>query len=88
MVNMDRVDLLIGLAANERMENEEWRQRIFREGQERAKRVLDLIQRFEYEYAALDQERNRMSQYLPRQTQPQVAEAQQMPKVVTQGPRK
>ena len=82
---MDRIDLLINLAANERAENEEWRKQVFREGQERAKRVLDLIQRFEYEYSALDQERNKLSMYLPRQ---QEKLPEEMPRAVTQGPRK
>lgn len=81
---MDRIDLLLNLAANERADNEEWRKTIYREGQERAKRLLGLIQRFEYEYAALDAERNKLSQYLPR-NQDQLPE--QMPRAVTQGPR-
>lgn len=80
MADMDRVELLIGLAANMRAENDDWRKQVWREGQERARRLLDVIQRFEKEYAALDQERNLLSQYLPRQ--------EEMPKVVTQGPRK
>lgn len=82
---MDRIDLLINLAANERADNEEWRKAVYREGQERAKRVLDLIQRFEYEYAALDAERQKLSQYLPRNQQ-QLPE-EPMPRAVTQGPR-
>lgn len=80
MADMDRVELLIGLAANMRAENDDWRKQVYREGQERARRLLDVIQRFEKEYAALDQERTLLSQYLPRQ--------EEMPRAVTQGPRK
>jgi hypothetical protein len=86
MADMDRVELLMGLSNNMRQDNEEWRRAVYREGQERAKRVLEMIRRFEAEYAALDQERQSLSQYLPRQ-QEQLPRAEQMPKVVQQGPK-
>ena len=79
MADIDRIELLAQLANNERKDNDEWRREVWREGNRRAKRINDLIIKFEQEYAALDQERQLLSQYLPRQ--------EEMPKVVTQGPR-
>ena len=83
MASMDRVELLMQLSENMRADNDDWRKQVWREGNERAKRVLEMIQRFEAEYAALDAERKSLSQYLPRQ---QITE-EPMPRAVTQGPR-
>lgn len=69
MADIDRVELLMGLSNNMRAENDEWRKQVWREGNERAKRVLAMIERFEQEYAALDRERQWLSQYLPKQEQ-------------------
>jgi hypothetical protein len=88
MADIDRVELLMRLSENMRTDNEEWRKQIYREGQERAKRVLEMIQRFEYEYAALDRERQSLSQYLPRQQQQEkLPPAEPLPRVATQGPK-
>lgn len=86
MADIDRVELLMQLANNMRSDNEEWRAQVYREGQERARRVLDVIARFEREYAALDQERQRLSQYLPRRDE-HLPRQEPMPKVVTQAPK-
>lgn len=86
MADIDRVEVLLRLAENQRADNDEWRKQVWREGNERAKRLLETISRFEQEYAALDQERQRMSQYLPNQRQ-ELPRAEPMPKVVTQGPK-
>jgi hypothetical protein len=69
MADMDRIELLVGLSNNLRSENDQWRRDVFREGAERAKRVLALITRLEEEYAALSAERDVMLRYLPREQQ-------------------
>lgn len=81
MADLDRIELMIGLSNNLRKENAEWRKEVYREGQERAKRVRDLKARFELEYAELDAEDTLMARYLPREQQ------EPMPRIVQQGPR-
>jgi hypothetical protein len=73
------IEVLMGVSKNLREQNDDWRADVYREGRERAVRVSELLALFEREYAALDQERQRLAQYLPRQ--------EPMPKVVTQGPK-
>jgi hypothetical protein len=82
MADMDRVELLLGLSNNMRTDNDAWRKEVFQEGRVRAVRCRDLMTRFEQEYAALAREMDSLSQYLPRQ-----AVQEQMPKVVSQGPK-
>lgn len=84
MADIDRVELLMRLAENVRIENNEWRMQVYKEGQERYKRVKDMVDRFEREYAALDAELKALSQYVPRD---QLPKGEPMPKVVQQGPR-
>jgi hypothetical protein len=86
MADIDRVQLLIGLSNNMRAENAEWRKQVHQEGRERANRVNEMIALFEQEYAALDRERQSLSQYLPRQ-QEKLPPVEPMPKVAQQGPR-
>jgi len=83
--HMDRVELLMGLAKNERAENNEWRNQVYKEGQERYRRMKSLANRFEQEYAAVDAELQLLEQYMPKDQLPKAE--QPMPKVVTQGPR-
>lgn len=85
MADMDRVELLIGLANNMRAENNDWRNQVWREGRERAERLKAMIARFENEYGALNQELDLLRQYLPRQ-QEQLPKVEPMPKVVGKGP--
>lgn len=80
MADIDRVQLLIGLSNNLRTDNDEWRRQIYKEGFERSKRVQELLQLFEREYAALAEEADKLGMYRPRQQE-------QMPKVVQQGPK-
>lgn len=79
MADIDRVELLMRLSQNMRGDNEEWRREIYKEGVERAKRFLEIVDMFEREWAALDHERQKLQQYLPRQ--------EPLPKVVSQGPK-
>lgn len=87
MADIDRVELLLRLSQNARADNDEWRRQIYREGVERAKRINELVAMFEREYAALDQEQQRLSQYMPRKDDPRIPRAEEMPKVVQQGPK-
>ena len=80
MADIDRVELLIGLSNNMRADNDEWRREVFQEGQQRAKRVQELMVMFEKEYGELSAERDRLGQYFPRRQE-------DMPKVVQQGPK-
>jgi len=84
MADIDRIELLMRLSQNMRADNEEWRREIYKEGVERAKRLMEIVNMFEREYTALDQERAKLQQYMPRQ-EPRLDE--QMPKAVTQGPK-
>jgi hypothetical protein len=79
MADIDRVELLMRLSQNARADNDEWRRQIWREGNERAKRINELLAMFEKEYGALAAEQDKLQQYLPRR--------EEMPKVVSQGPK-
>ena len=78
MADIDRVEMLMQLGENLRNDNNEWRKAVWKEGQERARRVSEMLARFEKEYAALAQEHDLLAQYLPRQ--------EPMPRAVTKGP--
>lgn len=86
MAEIDRVEVLLQLANNQRRDNEEWRNQVWKEGEERARALQATIARFEKEYGALNQELELLRQYLPRPQRQQLPE-QPMPKAVTQGPR-
>ena len=79
MADIDRVELLMRLSQNARADNDEWRRQIWREGNERAKRINELMAMFEKEYSSLAAEQDKLVQYLPRR--------EEMPKVVQQGPK-
>ena len=79
MADIDRVELLMRLSQNARADNDEWRREMWREGAQRAKRMNELYDTFLREFEAIETERNKLAQYLPRQEQP-------MPKVVAKGP--
>jgi len=79
MADIDRVELLMRLSQNARADNDEWRRQIWREGNERAKRINELMAMFEKEYSSLATEQDKLAQYLPRR--------EEMPKVVQQGPK-
>jgi hypothetical protein len=74
------IEILMRMSKNVREQNDGWRRDVWLEGQERAKRVLELLAMFEQEYAALDQERQRLAQYMPKPADPS------MPKIITKGP--
>jgi hypothetical protein len=86
MADIDRIELLIGLSNNMRAENEEWRREVYKEGFERYKRVIQMREMFEKEYANIDRECSRLEQYAPVK-QTQLGPEPQMPKAVTQGPK-
>jgi hypothetical protein len=81
MADIDRVELLMRLSQNARADNDEWRREMWREGAQRAKRMNELYEMFLREFEAVELERNKLAQYLPRQAE------QPMPKAVTQGPK-
>lgn len=86
MADIDRIELLMRLSQNMRGDNEQWRREIYKEGVERAKRLMELVGMFEREYTELDRERAKLQQYMPIQREnPRLEEP--TPKAVTQGPK-
>jgi hypothetical protein len=86
MADIDRIELLIGLSNNMRADNEAWRREVYKEGFERYKKVMQMRQLFEQEYANIDNEARRLEQYAPTPPDRRVSQ-EQMPKAVTQGPK-
>lgn len=83
MADIDRIELLMRLSQNMRADNEDWRREVWREGAERAKRLMEIVGMFEQEWIALDQEKAKLQQYFPVR---QEKLAEPMPKAVTKGP--
>lgn len=86
MAEIDRVEVLLQLANNQRRDNEEWRNQVWKEAMERIRAIKDAIVRVEKEFGLLHQELNTLNSILPQAPREQVAR-EPMPRAVTQGPR-
>jgi hypothetical protein len=78
---LTNIELLVMLSEDVKADNDDWAQGVYQEGAARARRVLELMNMLEKAKQILELERQRLSQYLPRQR------TEEMPKVVTQGPK-
>jgi hypothetical protein len=79
---LDRAELLMAMCKDARADNDDWRRQMWREGNERAKRIVELLTLLDQEYTAMEHESKQLAHYLPRPTEQQ----QPMPKVVGKGP--
>jgi hypothetical protein len=79
---LTNIELLVMLSEDVKADNDDWAQGVYQEGAARARRVLELMSMLEKAKSILELERQRLSQYLPRQRS-----EEPMPKVVQQGPK-
>lgn len=86
MAEIDRVEVLLQLANNQRIDNERWRNEVWKEAIDRVRALQATISRVEKEFGLLHQELDTLNRMLPRQER-QLPPEQPMPKSVTQGPR-
>jgi hypothetical protein len=84
---MDRIELLIGMSENQRAENDQWRRDVYKEGAERYQRMLEYKNRLQDEYAAVEQQLERLVGYVPPQQRQVLPPEQPVPRAVAAGPR-
>jgi hypothetical protein len=76
---LTNVELLVMLSEDNVADNQDWSREVWKEGAVRARKVHELLRMLDKAREQLEVEAKRLAQYLPRQ--------EEMPRVVTQGPK-